>query len=257
MCHAEAIMGGAGEDVRPVERVTVATGMEQMPAYISRPAGTGPAPAILIISDIFGASPFYQEMAGRLAHEGYLTLLPDLFFRVGGLPEMTGEAAMARAGKLNEQQTLGDLQASLSHLLGRSDVEPKNPGVMGFCMGGTYTMLVAEQSDALGAACVFYGFPVNVRGGTSPIDAVAKITCPLIGFWGDQDAAVGMDNVQRLDQELNRLNKNYEITIYPGAGHGFMARRSEADTAAAEDAWPNLLQFLDKNLRVGSVSGPR
>lgn len=257
MCHAESIMGGAGEDVRPVEQVTVSTGSEQMPAYISRPEGESAAPAILIISDIFGASPFYQEMAGRLAHEGYFTLLPDLFFRVGGLSATTAEAAMARAGKLNEQQTLGDLQSSISYLLDRRDVEPKNPGVIGFCMGGTYSMLVAEHSDQIGAACVFYGFPVNRRGGTSPIDDVEKIACPLIGFWGDQDAGVGIENVQRLDQELQRLNKNYQIAIYPGAGHGFMARRTEADTSAAEDAWPNMLQFFDKNLRVGSITGPR
>jgi carboxymethylenebutenolidase len=251
MCHAEPIMGGAGEDVRPVEQVTVSTGSEQMPGYVSRPAGDAAAPAILIISDIFGASPFYQEIAGRLANEGYLALLPDLFFRLGGLEQQSMEAAMARAGRLNEQQTLGDLQAAVAYLLGRPDVQPKSPGMMGFCMGGTYAMLLAEASPDLGAACVFYGFPVNRRGGRSPIDAVERINAPLIGFWGDQDAGVGMENVQRLDQELERLNKDYRILIYPGAGHGFMARRSEADTAAAEDAWPAMLQFFDKNLRLG------
>lgn len=261
MCHPDPIGGGAGEDVRPLEQINIPSGSEQMPAYISRPDSAGPSPAILIISDVFGASPFYQEMAGRLAHEGYTCLLPDFFFRVGPLAQMTGEAAMARAAKLRDDSTLADIDAALSYLSEQDDIEPKAAGVMGFCMGGTLALATAERNSNTGATCVFYGFPVNRRPSPgrelSPITDVARIQAPLIGFWGDQDAGVGMENVQRLDQELNRLNKDYEIIIYPGAGHGFMARRSEADTAAAEDAWPKMLQFFDKQLRAGSLTGPQ
>jgi carboxymethylenebutenolidase len=259
MCHPDPIMGGAGEDVRPVEQLTIRSGAESMPAYISRPAGGGPSPAILLITDVFGASPFYQEMAGRLAHEGYITLVPDVFHRVGGLPEQTLDHARARAGKLSDDLLIQDLSASIDHLIAQREVEPKQIGVMGFCMGGTLVMIMgARRADAIAGGAIYYGFPVNAHPTPtrpiSAIDEVAGIRAPMIGFWGDQDAGVGMDNVARLQQEMQRLNKDFTSTIYPGAGHGFMARRSEADASAAEDAWPNMLQFFDKTLRAGSVT---
>lgn len=258
MCHPDPIMGGDGEDVRPVERVEVPTGGEQMPGFVAQPEGDTPAPAILIISDIFGASRFYQDMAGQLAHAGYLALLPDLFFRLGRLPEPTIQAAGERAAKLTDAQCLADLNASFEFLQNRSDVEPKQPGVIGFCMGGTLALLTASRRQDIGGTAVFYGFPVNRRPSEnkplSPIDEVAGISTPMIGFWGDQDAGVGMENVERLQQEMQRLNKDFACTIYKGAGHAFMARRSEADAEAASDAWPAMLQFFDKTLGVSSVA---
>ncbi|MGI8551377.1 MAG: dienelactone hydrolase family protein [Dehalococcoidia bacterium] len=259
MCHPEPVMGGAGEDVRAVEQITITTGSELMPAYVSRPDGNDPVPAILIISDVFGASPFYQEMAGRLAHEGYFALLPNLFHRVGELSEPSIEAAMGRAGKLTHESTLADIAAAVDYLQDRRDVQPKQVGTIGFCLGGAYAILIAERSEAIGASCVFYGFPVNTRQSAnqplSPIDEVEKISAPLAGFWGDADAGVGIQNVRRFEEELQRYNKDYEIVIYPGAGHGFMARRTQADVPAAEDAWPKALQFFDKNLRTGASGG--
>ena len=121
MCHPEPIMGGAGEDVRPVEQVTISAGSERVPAYLSRPAGSGPSPALLLITDVFGASPFYQEMAGRLAHEGYTTLVPDVFHRVGELMEQTLPAAVERAGKLIDDLLVQDLSASIDYLQGRPE----------------------------------------------------------------------------------------------------------------------------------------
>ena len=257
MCHPDAIMGGAGEDVEPVERITVSTGGEEMPAYFSRPAGSGTAPGVLLITDVFGATGFYQEMAGRLAHEGYATIVPDVFFRVGALTERTLEGAVQRASKLVDDLLIRDLSASIDYLRDRADVAPKQLGCMGFCMGGTFTLIMAaRRSDAIGAGAIYYGFPVN-RHPTparplSAIDEVAGISAPMIGFWGDQDAGVGMDNVEKLGQEMQRLNKDFSCTIYPNAGHGFMGRRSDADSAAAEDAWPAMLQFFENKLRVGS-----
>jgi len=259
MCHPDAIMGGAGEDVEPVEQITITTGGAQMPAYFSRPSGSSPVPGVLLITDIFGCTGFYREMAGRLAHEGYAVIVPDVFCRVGDLAERTLEEAVQRASKLTDDLLIEDLSASIDYLRDREDVAPKRVASMGFCMGGTFTLIMgARRSDAIAAGAIYYGFPVN-RHPTptrplSAIDEVAQITAPMIGFWGDQDAGVGMDNVEKLRQEMQRLNKDFSCTIYPGAGHGFMGRRSEPDVSAADDAWPAMLQFFDKTLRVGSLA---
>lgn len=85
------------------------------------------------------------------------------------------------------------------------------------------------------------------------IDDINKISSPILGLWGDADAAVGIENVQRFTEEMRRLNKDCEVAIYPGAGRGFMAVRAEADAAAAADAWPKTLQFFDKHLRGAAV----
>jgi carboxymethylenebutenolidase len=259
MCHPDPIMGGAGEDVRPVEQVNIKTGSENCPAFISRPAGEAATPAILLITDVFGASPFYQEMAGRLAHEGYTTLVPNVFHRVGELPEQTLDHARARAGKLTDDLLIQDLSASIDYLLAEPSVQPKQIGVMGFCMGGTLVLIMgARRADAIAGGAIYYGFPVNAHPTPtrpiSAIDEVSRIQAPMIGFWGDQDAGVGMDNVAKLDKEMQRLSKDFTHTIYPGAGHGFMARRSPADATAAEDAWPNMLQFFDRTLKVGATA---
>ena len=258
MCHPEAMMGGAGDDVEAVEEVSINTGDEIMPAFFSRPAGSGRVPGVLLITDVFGATGFYREMAGRLAHEGYAVIVPDVFCRVGELAERTLEAAVQRAGKLVDDLLVQDLSACIDYLVGRDDIAPKQVACMGFCMGGTLTLIMgARRPDAIAAGAIYYGFPVNRRPTPerplSAIDEVAQIQAPMIGFWGDQDAGVGMDNVERLRQEMDRLNKDFSCTIYKDAGHGFMGRRSEADTAAAEDAWPAMLQFFDKTLRVGSA----
>ena len=254
MCHPMAIAGGAGDDSRPVERVTIQCGNEQMPAYISEPEGAGPHPAVVIICDIFGAGPFYQDLAGRLAYQGYLALLPDIFHRLGELPEQTMDAARARNTKLSDERAIDDLGKAIEYLQQRSDVAPKQIGLMGFCLGGTLTILMAARNEAVGAGCIYYGFPVNrnltANKPFSPVDEVPNIKAPLIGFWGDQDTGVGMDNVRRFEQEMQRYNKAGEIHIYPGAGHGFLARRSEPDMQAANDSWPKMLGFFDKHLRV-------
>ncbi len=260
MCHPDAIMGGAGEDVRPVEEISIGVGGQGMPSFLSRPAGDGPWPALMLIPDIMGAAAFYQEMAGRLAHEGYLTVVPEIFFRLGPLPEQTLEHARARNQKLSHADLEAQLSATIDYLQNRPDVEPKQIGTLGFCLGGSWVIIMsARRPRDIAGGAIFYGFPVNARPTDaqpiSPIDEVGKIQAPLIGFWGDQDTGVGMDNVERFQREMQRQNKDFICTIYPGAGHGFMARRSEADAAAEQDAWPNMLQFFDRTLRVGSLTG--
>jgi carboxymethylenebutenolidase len=260
MCHPDAIMGGAGEDVRPVEEIEIPVGSERMQAYLSHPAGSGPWPALMLIPDIMGAGPFYQEMAGRLAHEGYLTAVPEIFFRLGPLPEVTLEHALKRNANLTHPDLEAQLSATIDYLQARPDVEPKSIGTLGFCLGGSWVIVMsARRPDDIAGGAIFYGFPVNARPTPSqpisPIDEVATISSPLIGFWGDQDAGVGMDNVERFQREMERQNKDFVCTIYPGAGHAFMSGRTEADSAAEKDAWPNMLQFFDRTLRAGSLAG--
>ena len=155
---------------------------------------------------------------------------------------------MARREKLDQNQSLVDLSQAIDWL----HLQPfaAGPiGTIGFCMGGTLVLDLAAERDDLATVC-FYGFPA---GGALPGNPPAPLTLadhmngPILGFWGDQDAGVGMDNVERLAGLLKARGVDFEHTIYPGLGHGFMAA-SKLDPAheaydAACRSWTRTIEF--------------
>ncbi len=245
MCHPEVPTGEPIPNVTTMEApVPLATG-EQMPGLLALPQRT-PAPAVLIVNDIFGRSPFYENLAQRLAQAGFVGYTPEFFFRLEPLPERTLEAARARRTGLEERDLLRDLNAALAWLAARSEVGSNPVGVIGFCMGGTVVLDFAQRPDVAAAVC-YYGFPAAPRpDGKTSIDHAAGMRVPLLGFWGDQDAGVGMDNVERLRAALEQAGKPHEFHIYPGVGHGFLAAFLEdATTPGYEAACTSSTRALD------------
>ncbi len=252
MCHPEAGEPFRGATIPeqelelPVAEGTIRTTLYRGPA----PHGGGAAPGVVIIHDVYGHSDFYRDMGRRLAAAGFTTLLPDLFHRQGPIPGRDREAAMARRARFDERIALTDLAAALRHL--REEEGAARVGAIGFCMGGTLAMLLAAR-EPLDAGVVFYGFPAaRNRGELAPfqvLDEADRIAAPLLGFWGDQDAGVGMDNVRRLDEELTRHGKPHEFTIYPGLPHGFLTFDEGAPFGQeSRDAWTRTLAFFADRL---------
>ncbi len=258
MCHETCprpISGGA-----PVEETEVTidhvAGFEDqrlaVPAFLAVPERT-PAPAVLILHDINGANDFYRDLARRLAAGGFVALLPDLFHRLGPLTEQSREAARARGMQLDQGQALMDIRASLVWL-GAHGATSGAVGTLGFCMGGTYVMLAAARAPLPAASVAFYGFPVRERtpiAAKLPIDEdeVANIGSPLLLLWGDQDGAVGMENVARYRASLERYGKPAESVIYPGIGHGFLTFDPEAEAfGPSQDAWQRTLAVFRQHL---------
>jgi carboxymethylenebutenolidase len=253
MCHPEVPEGQPTPRVLTEEVTIPLANGEGMPAMLARPEG-GPAPAVLVASDIFGRTPFYESLAARLATAGFEALLPDLFFRVGPLAEMTREAARARRLLLDERGSLADLQAALGWLRGR-DGHAGRIGALGFCMGGTFVLDLAAIEDGLATVC-YYGFPAGHSGPAappSPIELAGRMKGPILGFWGDQDAGVGMDNVAELARRLSEHGADFHHRVYPDIGHGFMAASrfdasSDAYDAACE-SWTMALDLWRQHLR--------
>jgi carboxymethylenebutenolidase len=254
MCHPEVPDGQPAPDVERIEvEVPLVGNREMMPALLARPR-TGAGPGVVVIADVFGRSPFYEDLAGRLALAGFAALLPDYFFRAGGLPDRSREAAMARRVKLDQKQTLVDLAQAIDWL----KLQPfagGRVGTVGFCMGGTLGLVLAAERDDLATVC-YYGFPA---GGTGPLDPPPPLTLadrmngPILGFWGDQDSGVGMENVERLAAALTARQVGFEHTIYPGLGHGFMAQSGlepeHPAYRAACESWTRSVDFYRAHLR--------
>lgn len=246
MCHPEVPEGTTPPDVR-TEDATIDVSEGAMPTFVAFPERT-PAPAVLVVNDVFGRSPFYDLIARRLAQAGFIAATPEFFFREGALPEPTRDAAMARAKRLDFSRTVDDMSAAIDWLRRRTDTTDR-VGTIGFCMGGTIVLLLAARRDDIAASVCYYGFPADTRTSARPIDLAAKMKGPILGLWGDQDAGVGMDNVTQLDAALTAAGVDHEFHIYPGLGHGFLKASLEDEGTPgykqACESWTRTIAFYD------------
>jgi carboxymethylenebutenolidase len=253
VCHPEVPAGAPIPDVR-VEDAAIPVEDGTMPGLIAFPERL-PAPAILVINDVFGRSPFYDQLARRLAQAGFVAVTPEYFFREGSLPEPTRDAAMARAKQLDFKRWGRDMPAAIDWLRARPDVNGAI-GTIGFCMGGTQSLLLAARRDDIAATVSYYGFPADARTEASPIEVAAKMRGPILGHWGDQDAGVGMDNVEKLRAALQPAGVEHEFHIYPGLGHGFLkASLEDPKTPGHEQACTSWKRTLDFYRRCFSREG--
>ena len=246
-------MGMAVPVVREGQGEVALAGGEMLPCHIaSAQDGDPDAPAVIVIADMLGPSPFYRALCARLATAGFRAVLPDYFFRQEPLAERSHEAAFARRKHLDEPQALTDLAACIDAYRGG----PRRVGVVGFCMGGTFTLdLSADRDDLAGVS--YYGFPAAAtqveRPAPRPIDVANRITGPLLGFWGEDDDAVGgMEPVRAFDAALRASGADWELVTYPGLGHGFLGRsnldKGHSFYEPACDSWTRTIAFLRRHL---------
>jgi carboxymethylenebutenolidase len=247
MCHPDNDRAAGGTASRGSRErwLDVTTAGAQMPMFRADPdrASRG---NVVIIHDIYGAGEFYQVLARRLADHGYTAWLPNLFFRQGELPERTREAAFARRERWSTAQAVDDLARTIDVVKQQSEGKV---GTVGFCMGGTLVMLTSARDDRIDAGVIYYGFPANAvddRGERfAPLEEAARIQSPLLGFWGDQDHGVGMDNVDRYRAALQQAGKPFDFTIYPGLPHGFLTfDASSPNYDGSQDSWRQVTAFF-------------
>lgn len=249
MCHETItwpISGGAptAAQLKYIEREDT-----KLPVYVAKPEGNERRPGLVLIHDIHGPRDFYQDMAGRLAGEGYLTALPDLFARQADMDASQSDARTARQMALDKDLALEDILATVRFVRDQKGAEGP-VGLIGFCMGGTLAMLSAGLTGGPDAVVSFYGFPQARKGWPkAPMDEVESVRAPLLLIVGDRDTGVGMDNMAEYEAKLDAANKDYESITYSGVGHAFMTFDEQAETfSQASDAWTATLQFLDQQL---------
>ena len=244
-----------------VEKVNVDG--SDMTLHTARPDAGGAAPAVIVIQEIFGVDPHIQDVTRRFADQGYFAVAPELFHRAGEgvvIPYAETQQAFGERGKLSNDDILADLNATVAYLRDNPNVDSSKIGIVGFCFGGFVSYLGAAKVDGITASAVFYGGGILPRP-DAPADAprmldqtADSINVPMIGFWGDQDAGVGMENVETLAQRLEERQVDFRYTVYSGLGHGFMAASQlDPDHEAYEkacDAWTQTLDFYREKLGV-------
>ena len=233
----------------------VKMGSYELPVYEARPASGKDTPIVLVISEIWGVHEYIRDCTRRFAKAGYCAVAPELFKREGGvaqIPNVQDILKIVLAQK--REQTLGDLNATVDWAKTRPNVKASSVGVTGWCWGGSTVYQEAAANHDLKGAVAWYGPPARpYQGASGPVtgfDLAKDIHCPFLGLYGETDQNPKPEDATKMGELLKQHNKNVEVVIYPGAGHGFFADyRPSYNAAAAQDAWKRCTDFFAKHLR--------
>jgi carboxymethylenebutenolidase len=211
----------------------------EVDAFVARPDDVEKAPAIIIVHEWWGLNPHIEDIAQRFAQEGFIAVATDLF---EGKTTKDAQEASRLMGSLKEEDGLARLNVVLKQLRATPDVT--GVGVTGFCMGGTFALLLACDAK-VDASAPFYG---DVPGDTT---IIGKLSCPVLFFGGEKDQWITVEKMNRLDAALKQYGKEGEVRIYKGADHAFFndTRPEVYSRADAEDAWGRVIEFFNKHLR--------
>lgn len=217
----------------------------QANGYLALPP-RGRGPGLILVQEWWGLDPSLLEIADRLASEGFVTLVPDLFHgEIASHEEMDKAAQLMSA--LPPERAARDMSSAVDYLGDHPNVEGEMLGVIGFCMGGMLAwILAADRPDRIGVAVPFYGYP----SGPSVPDWT-ELTATVRAHMAERDDFFPPDGARALEAELRGLGKDVSITVHPGAGHAFMNPHNAmgtTDLELAERIWSDLLPFLHREL---------
>jgi carboxymethylenebutenolidase len=215
-------------------------GSGKMRGYFARPAKVaGKTPGVLVIHENRGLNPYIEDVARRLAVEGYIAFAPDALAPLGGYP---GDEDKAREmfAKQDGKKRIEDLVTGASVLKGRAEFNGKM-GAVGFCFGGGICNLLAVRLPDLAASVPFYGVQ-------PPAADVPKIKAALLIHYAEHDERID-SGWPAYETALKENKVRYETHFYPGTQHGFHNDTTPRyDEAAAKLAWSRTLAHFKKHL---------
>jgi len=235
---------GAALDAGEVT-LTAADGT-RVAAYAARaaaPSGAG----IVILPDVRGLHPFFEELALRFAEAGVDAIAIDYFSRTAGTGRRDAGFDYASHVSLTRHETLNaDIAAAAAYLRSADGGSVERLYTVGFCFGGRLSYLQAASGIDAAGVIGFYGPPVgpNRAGLPAPADEASRFTSAVLELWGGADRGIEAEAVRAFDQALGDAGVPHTSVTYSGAPHSFFDRHASEHAEASADAWRRMLEFM-------------
>ncbi len=234
----------------------------RIPAFRSMPKVKGKRPAIIFLHERYGVQQHTKDLTYKLAQAGYVGLAPDLVWR------FTGDRKALERGEerveLKDDEVIQDLGESVDYLKKLQEVDSSRIGIVGVCQTGRSSLLFAAHRLDISCCVVVYGAvgtrewePNEYR--PEPISSlVERLSCPLLGIFGEADHIISVDDVLRFRSLLEQFKKTHQIRIYRDAPHGWLndTMPGRYRKEAAQDAWRLMLDFFSRTLKA-NLEGDR
>ena len=249
-----APISGAAVDGQPID-LTGEDGAK-FKAYLARPEGSTGA-GIVILPDVRGLHPFFEELAMRFAERGILALAIDYFGRTAGTGERGNDFEhMPHVEQARWSNLAGEIRAAVAYLR-EQEPAPRSVLTTGFCMGGRLSSMSATLGLGLAGVIPFYGWPVgeNRNGTPAPAENAGKIECDVLALYGEADTGIDKDARDAFDRALDKAGVRHETVVYPGAPHGFFDKKADQFQEASSDAWDRSLAFIRRHTAGQPIAG--
>jgi carboxymethylenebutenolidase len=250
MCHETdarpplpPIHGGA-VDARDLELTSAdGTRFAAHLAVAERPGG----PGIVVIPDVRGLHPFYEDLANRLAEAGVHAIALDLYARTAGPGHRGGDFEFMSHVNATEHPTIAaDVRAGVEAIRSPDHGGAERVYTVGFCFGGRASFVQAAHGHGLAGVIGFYGSPTGAgrAGLPAPVDLAPAFECAVLGLFGGADQGIPPESIDAFDAALTAAGVEHRLITYPGAPHSFFDRTAAEHADAAADAWRQVLTFV-------------
>ena len=244
-----------GKDTMPTHQIQIASVDGVIDATLHVPAGTGPWPGVVMLTDIMGPRPVFFDQADRLAGEGYAVLLPNPYYREGPapVPDLASPPSQAKMqtlfalmGTLTPGRLRSDGKAIVDGLAARPEVKTGPVAVVGYCMGGRFAVYFAEAAgEKVGAIASYHGAGLVSDDPDSPHKVAANLSARMYFGHADGDEYLPFDRLPEFEKTLADAGATCTSEVYAGARHGFAVPGGPAyNEDAAQRHWHTLLGHL-------------
>ena len=214
-------------------------------AYRARAKAPGRA-RMLVLPDVRGLFPFYEELALRFAEAGIDSVAIDYFGRTAGTgPRGADFEARPHVDRTTWAGLSADIAAGVAELRSGGHDDARTFAV-GFCFGGRLAFDAATLGLGLAGVIGFYGVPVGPRLDLpAPAEVASAMECPVLGLFGGADPGIPADMIATFEDALGAASVPHELVSYAGAPHSFFDRKAAEYGDASEDAWRRVLAFVE------------